>query len=330
MLNRREVIAAGSATLFAASAAVGAPKSGTAFVRRSRHQFLHGEAPYRIAGTNMWAAAYLGAAAPVGNRERLKRELDRLAALGINNIRILGSSEFSPLKNSVRPTFRNRTIHYNEMLLRGLDYALAEMGKRRLTAVIYLTNFWEWSGGMMTYLYWTNGGRYINMNDPAHPWPEFADISSEFYGHAAAVRMFDDYVRAVVGRRNTVTGRLYREDPTIMAWQLANEPRPGGSTEAGRKHMQAYLLWINGTARLIKSIDSNHLSRLEARGRKAASTTISASSTRTARRWSTMSPVRSGRRTGAGPIRRICRAHGRRQSGMCKPISTGRSPLRRR
>ena len=35
------------------------------------------------------------------------------------------------------------------------------MGRRGMTAVIYLTNFWEWSGGMMTYLYWTNGGRYM-------------------------------------------------------------------------------------------------------------------------------------------------------------------------
>jgi mannan endo-1,4-beta-mannosidase len=222
-------------------------------------QFVREERPYHIAGTNMWAAAYLGAGSQIGNRDRLKRELDRLAALGINNVRILGSSEFSPLKNSVRPTFRNRTRHFNETLLRGLDFAVAEMGNRGMTAVLYLTNFWEWSGGMMTYLYWTNGGRYINMNDPAHPWPEFADMSSEFYGHAAAVRMFDDYVRAVVGRRNTVTGRLYRDDPAIMAWQLANEPRPGGSSEVGREHMQAYLAWIGGTARLIKSMDPNHM-----------------------------------------------------------------------
>ena len=126
----------------------------------------------------MWYAAYLGADAPIGNRDRLKREFDRLATLGINNVRILGSSEFSPLKNSVRPTFRNRTRHFNETLLRGLDNTLAEMGKRGLTTVIYLNNFWEWSGGMMTYLYWTNGGRYVNMNDPAHPWPEFPDMSS--------------------------------------------------------------------------------------------------------------------------------------------------------
>lgn len=257
MLNRRELIV-GSSALLAASAAPARRDAGK-FVQRAGTQFFHGGLPYHIAGTNMWAAAYLGADAPIGNRDRLKRELDRLAALGINNVRILGSSEFSPLKNSVRPTFRNRTNRYNVALLRGLDHALAEMGKRGLTAVIYLTNFWEWSGGMMTYLYWTNGGRYINMNDPAHPWPEFADMSSEFYSHAAAVRMFNDYVDAVVGRRNSVTGRLYREDPTIMSWQLANEPRPGGSNKSGRKHMQPYLAWIAGSAQLIKSIDPNHM-----------------------------------------------------------------------
>jgi mannan endo-1,4-beta-mannosidase len=258
MLNRRELIGAGSA-LLVSSAAPALPMRRDRFVRARGTAFDLGGRPYRIAGTNMWYAAYLGADAPVGNRDRLKRELDRLAALGINNVRILGSSEFSPLKNSVRPTFRNRTRHFNERLLRGLDHALAEMGKRGMTAVIYLTNFWEWSGGMMTYLYWTNGGRYVNMNDPAHPWPQFPDMSSEFYGHAAAVRMFDDYVGAVVGRRNSVTGRLYRDDPAIMAWQLANEPRPGGSGEAAHRHMKAYLAWIDGSARLIKSLDPNHM-----------------------------------------------------------------------
>lgn len=257
MLNRRELIV-GTSALLTASSSASWRSSGT-FVRRSGREFSLQGRPYRIAGTNMWYAAYLGADRPIGNGDRLKRELDRLATLGINNVRILGSSEFSPLRNSVRPTFRNRTRHYNEALLRGLDHALAELGKRGMTAVIYLANFWEWSGGMMTYLYWTNGGRYLNMNDPAHPWPEFADMTSEFYGHAAAVEMFDDYVRALVGRRNSVTGRLYREDPSIMAWQLANEPRPGGSPEVGRKQLPAYLAWIEARARLIKSIDANHL-----------------------------------------------------------------------
>jgi mannan endo-1,4-beta-mannosidase len=257
VLNRRQMILGASALV--AATKVRSERTSNRFISRSGTRFVSRGLPYRIAGTNMWYAAYLGAAAPTGNRDRLKRELDRLAALKINNVRILGSSEFSPLRNSVRPTFRNRTSHFNETLLKGLDHALAEMGKRGISAVIYLTNFWEWSGGMMTYLYWTNGGRYVDMNDPAHPWPEFADMASEFYGQTSAVRMFDDYVRALVSRRNSVTGRLYRDDPTILSWQLANEPRPGGSDEAGRRHMAAYLGWIDKTARLIKSIDPNHM-----------------------------------------------------------------------
>lgn len=35
---------------------------------------------------------------------------------------------------------------------------------------------------------------------------------------------FKTYVKKIVNRRNSITGVLYRSDPTIMAWDLANEP----------------------------------------------------------------------------------------------------------
>lgn len=35
---------------------------------------------------------------------------------------------------------------------------------------------------------------------------------------------FKTYVKKIVNRRNSITGVLYRNDPTIMAWDLANEP----------------------------------------------------------------------------------------------------------
>jgi mannan endo-1,4-beta-mannosidase len=260
MLNRRDLILAGSALAGTiATAPLVAHGASPTFIRRQGTRLTHGGRAYRYAGTNMWYAAYLGADAPYGNRDRLKRELDRVAGLGLTSIRILGSSENSPLKNSVTPTFRDRGRNYSRALLGGLDFALAEMGQRDLKAVIYLANFWEWSGGFMTYLYWTNGGRYLNMNDPAHPWPEFPDMSSSFYGSARAVALLSDYIRAVVGRTNRITGRRYRDDPAIQAWQLANEPRPGESPEVRARHMPAYLKWIDGTARLIKSLDPNHM-----------------------------------------------------------------------
>jgi mannan endo-1,4-beta-mannosidase len=97
------------------------------------------------------------------------------------------------------------------------------------------------------------------MNDPAHPWPEFPNFVSRFYGSAPAVALFRDYVRALVGRTNSVTGRRYVDDPAIMAWQLANEPRPAGSEQVGRPNLPIFYQWVRDTARLIKSIDPNHL-----------------------------------------------------------------------
>lgn len=35
---------------------------------------------------------------------------------------------------------------------------------------------------------------------------------------------FKKYVRSIVLRNNTLTGRLYRDEPAILAWDLVNEP----------------------------------------------------------------------------------------------------------
>jgi mannan endo-1,4-beta-mannosidase len=259
-LARRTALRLGASL---AASALATPLAGRAlkhpFVQRRGTALVQHGARYRFVGANLWYAAYLGAATPIGDRDRLRRELDTLAAMGVRNLRLLASSELSPLKNSVRPGFRDASARYNEALLRGLDVALAEIGRRGMTSVLYLTNFWEWSGGMMTYLSWVNGGSYVDNNDPAHPWPEFADRASGFYADNRAVRLYHEYVRAVVGRTNSVTGVRYADDPAIMAWQLANEPRPGGGEAVAQANMAAFQGWVSTTAKLIKSLDPHHL-----------------------------------------------------------------------
>jgi mannan endo-1,4-beta-mannosidase len=255
MLTRRATLGAG----LAGASGCSMPRAAKpGFIATDGARLLRDGAPYRFSGANMWYGAYLGAANACGDSDRLKRELDALVGIGITNLRVLGSGEDSPLRNSLKPAFRTQ-LAYNEELLAGLDHLLAQMGERGMRAVVYLTNFWEWSGGMATYLYWTNGGHFINMNDPAHPWPEFADFSSQFYASGEAVALYRDYVRALVARTNSVTGVAYRDDPTIMSWQLANEPRPGGGLEVAQANMPAFLAWIGETAALIKSLDPNHL-----------------------------------------------------------------------
>jgi len=214
---------------------------------------------YRFVGANIWYGAYLGAPAAFGDRARLVKELDDLKALGVTNLRVLASSELSPLNNSLDPAFSSKTPgEYNQDLLRGLDFLLAEMKKRDMKAVLYLTNFWEWSGGMMAYLDYTTG-KYINNGDPAYPWPAYADFASAFYANDKAVALYHAYVRMLLTRTNSVTGIRHVDDPTIMAWQLSNEPRPGGGPEVAAQNMAIYLKWIAETAALIRSLDKNHL-----------------------------------------------------------------------
>jgi mannan endo-1,4-beta-mannosidase len=97
------------------------------------------------------------------------------------------------------------------------------------------------------------------MNDPAHPWPAFPDFAARFYSSTPALALFRDYVRRLVGRVSTITGRAYAADPTIMAWQLANEPRPGGSEAVGRPNLPAFQRWIEASAGLIKSLAPEQL-----------------------------------------------------------------------
>ena len=269
-LGRRQFLATGAAlSSLSAYAKFEQHKPSSGIAKRDRSRFLRDGQPYRIMGANMWYAAWLGADTQFGDRERLGRELDRLKALGINNLRIMASAEEGPLKHSIRPGFTREDGSPNPALFQGLDYAMAEIGRRGMTAVLVLSNFWEWSGGLQTLL-WRATGSYINANDPAHPWPQFADSTARFYSNAKARGFYDAHLRRTVTRVNSITGSAYATDPAVFSWQLANEPRPGGSDGAITRNASAYYDWIDSTAETIRALDPNHLVSLGQEGTQAA------------------------------------------------------------
>ncbi len=270
-LDRRTLLAgtaAGAASLWLGGCSNEAEEAAPAFVTRTGQRLLRAGEPYRVVGANMWYAAWLGADAAYGDRARLVRELDRLQALGLNNLRIMGAAEEGPLNNSIKPGFTLPDGSANAALFEGLDFAVAELAKRGMTAVLVLSNFWEWSGGLQTLLERVTGS-YIDMGDPAHPWPAFADATAEFYANPQAVALYHDHVRQIITRINSITGQPYANDPAVMCWQLANEPRPGGSDDAIARNSVAYLAWIEQTAALIRSLDPNHLVSLGQEGTQA-------------------------------------------------------------
>ncbi len=48
---------------------------------------------------------------------------------------------------------------------------------------------------------------------------------AQFYTDTTAQNIFTQYISLLVERTNTYNGRIYRNDPAIMAWDIMNEPR---------------------------------------------------------------------------------------------------------
>ncbi len=46
-----------------------------------------------------------------------------------------------------------------------------------------------------------------------------------FFTDADAKRIYKENVKYTVLRKNSVNGRIYKDDPTIFSWGLLNEPR---------------------------------------------------------------------------------------------------------
>jgi len=227
------------------------------FIKVDGTHFVRGGHPYYFAGTNMWYAGYLGSPGRTGDRPRLLRELDSLHALGLDNIRIMAGSETSERNHVVIPSITVSPGVVDDTLLQGLDFALAEMAKRKMKAVLYLTNYREWSGGMSQYLSWADS---IKSFDPeVEGWGTFMDFSARFYKNERANEMYREYVKSIITRENSVNGRFYSEDPAIMSWQLANEPRPGRENKEGIANLPYFYRWIEQAGAYIKSLDTNHL-----------------------------------------------------------------------
>ena len=213
--------------------------------------------PYYVVGSNMWYGGYLGSSGKVGDRARLIKELDNLKAIGINNLRVLAVSEKSELNSAVHPATTNGFGQHDEELLAGLDFLIAEMAKRDMSIVIYLNNFWQWSGGMTQYMSWIDG-KPVQDPNVTNDWEGFMAKSASFYQSKKAQTEWRKTIKKIVTRVNTITGQSYINDPTILSWQLANEPRPGNSKSTD-KEKTVYIKWINDTAKYIHELDANHM-----------------------------------------------------------------------
>ena len=223
------------------------------FVTVENGRFCRNDKPYTFIGANYWYAAILGSTGKGGNRRRLNKELDELKRLGITNLRILvGSDGDDDSKWKVKPVLQTAPGVYNDSLLAGLDYLMLQLQARNMVAVLYLNNSWEWSGGYGFYLENAGAGKAVQPNVAGYP--AYMKYASQFATNSKAQELFFNHVRFIVCRINRYTGKRYIDDPSIMSWQIGNEPRA-----FDKALLPAFEGWLSKAAALIKSLDKRHL-----------------------------------------------------------------------
>lgn len=244
------------------SSTTGKPSRDT-FIKVEDGKFIRDGKPYFFVGANYWYGAILGSPGKEGNRKRLLEELDIMKAHGMDNLRVLvGAEGPNGEPRRVSPALQVSPGVYNEELLEGLDFLLAEMAKRKMVAILFLNNAWEWSGGFSQYVSWSQKKPIPYPEVDGHTWGEFMAFSGSFHQCPECKDLFREHIKYILSRTNKITGKAYKEDPTIMTWELANEPRAFNNA-----NKEPFAKWVQETSALIKSLDPNHLVTVGSEGK---------------------------------------------------------------
>ena len=223
------------------------------FVRQRGGRFFVGQKPFRFVGANV-ALMYRDE-----DRARMPETLRQAAQAGIKVVRVWAFGEGGP--NDVRPmtdfedwprhhSFRLAPGQWNEDAFVHLDKVIAEAAKNNIYVQLCLTNWWRDTGGVTQYLRWAG------INDAADDNYKFG-INNEkailFYSNPETRRLYREHLEKLATRRNTITGVLYRDDPTIFGWELMNEAQVITGRWAERR------AWFAEMSAYLKSLDPNHM-----------------------------------------------------------------------
>ncbi|KAL6329915.1 hypothetical protein AAG906_039830 [Vitis piasezkii] len=132
---------------------------------------------------------------------------------------------------------------FDERVFKALDHVIAEARKQGVRLLLTLVNNLQAYGGKTQYVNWA--------------WQEGIGLSSSndsFFFDPSIRIYFKNYVKAVLTRKNSITGIEYRNDPTIFGWELINEPRC--MSDASGDTLQD---WLEEMSAYVKSIDKKHL-----------------------------------------------------------------------
>ncbi|XP_020254550.1 mannan endo-1,4-beta-mannosidase 8-like isoform X2 [Asparagus officinalis] len=211
------------------------------FVQKRGTQFALDGQPFYVNGFNTyWLMDF---SVDEETRGKVRDVLRQASAVGLNVCRTWAFNDAGYRALQISPG------EYDEEVFKGLDFVVSEAKKHKVRLILSLCNNWEEYGGKAQYVKW---GKEAGLNLTGE---------DDFFKDPTIKEYYKAHVMMVLTRVNSLTKMMYKDDPTILSWELINEPRcpsdPSGDM------LQS---WIEEMASYVKSIDPNHLLEIGAEG----------------------------------------------------------------
>ncbi|PBK88327.1 mannanase [Armillaria gallica] len=214
---------------------VPSPTSSSGFVTTLGTEFHLNGSKFTVFGSNAYWVGLMGYSI-----SDMNAAFADIAATGATVVRTLGFNEVTSPNGIYYQSWSGSTptVNFGPTGLQNFDAVVAAAAAHGLRLIVSLTNNWSDYGGMDVYV------NQIVGPGSAH------DL---FYTDPEVISVYMNYVKAFVSR--------YVNEPTILGWELANEPRCRGSTgtTSGTCTTSTITKWATDISAYIKSIDSNHL-----------------------------------------------------------------------
>ncbi len=222
---RTSGLALGAAVLPGTSAAADAARPRE-FVQAHAGRFFVGGRPWRFGGTNTYYLHYQ-------SHLMIDDALGDAAAMGL---RVVRADTFMDGAGQGGIALQPEPHVYDEDSFEPIDYAVWKAGRLGLRLVVTLTNNWPDFGGIPQYATW------------------FGAEHDDFYRRTDIKDCYRAWVRHVLRRRNRYTGLRNVDDPTVMTWELCNEPRCQSD-----KSGDTLVAWADEMSRYVKHLAPRQL-----------------------------------------------------------------------
>uniref|UniRef100_A0A6N2KLW2 mannan endo-1,4-beta-mannosidase n=1 Tax=Salix viminalis TaxID=40686 RepID=A0A6N2KLW2_SALVM len=202
-------------------------------VTKKGNQFVINGQPFYVNGFNTyWLMVF---AADQSTRGKVTEVFQQASSVGLTVCRTWAFND-----GQWRALQKSPGVYDEDVFKLALDFVVSEAKKYKIRLILSLTNNWDAYGGKAQYVKW---GKATGLN---------LTSDDDFFSHPTLRSYYKAH--AVLNRVNTLTNITYKDDPTIFAWELMNEPRCT-SDPSGDK-LQS---WITDMAVYVKSMDAKHL-----------------------------------------------------------------------